>query len=127
MASFLALLGVFLIGLSKAGFAAGLGMLSTPLMAQAVPARTAIGTILPLLCLADVFALVVYWRRWDPPYVATGLIDAGTLALSLRYAAAVPFGIAAGWWANRYLPQRHFDAVVAVLMIATSLHLLLGG
>jgi len=241
MSSFLALLGVFLIGLSKAGFATGLGMLSTPLMAQALPARTAIGVILPLLCLADVFTLAVYWRRWDlrlvawplvgaaigiglatgfvtsiselalrrsiggvglvltlllvvrnlfhphavyrpspwhgvlvgvaagvsstiahaagpilalfllaqrlektsfvattgafftvnnllkvPPYVATGLIDPATLALSLRYAAAVPFGIAAGWWANRHLPQRHFDAVVAALMIATSLHLLLG-
>jgi len=241
MATFLALLGVFLIGLSKAGFATGLGMLSTPLMAEAVPARTAIGVILPLLCLADIFTLAVYWRRWDlrlvawpllgtlvgiasatafvtsiselalrrsiggvglvltlllvirnryhphavyrprpwhgvlvgvaagvsstiahaagpvlalfllaqrlektsfvattgafftvnnllkvPPYVATGLIDPATLALSLRYAAAVPFGIAAGWWANRHLPQRHFDAVVAALMIATSLHLLLG-
>jgi len=242
MAALLALLGVFLIGLSKAGFATGLGMLSTPLMAQALPARTAIGVILPLLCLADVFTLAVYWRRWDlrlvawpllgtlvgiasatafvtsiselalrrsigatglvltlllvirnryhphavyrpapwqgvlvgvaagvsstiahaagpilalfllaqrlektsfvattgvfftvnnlfkvPPYVATDLIDAGTLALSLRYAAAVPFGIAAGWWANRHLPQRHFDTVVAVLMIVTSIHLLLGG
>jgi len=62
-----------------------------------------------------------------PPYAATGLIDAGTLALSLRYAAAVPFGIAAGWWANRHLPQKHFDAVVAVLMIVTSIHLLHGG
>lgn len=236
----LALLGVFLIGLSKAGFATGLGMLSTPLMAQALPARTAIGVILPLLCLADLFTLAVYWRRWDlrlvawplvgtavgiglatafvtaigdlalrrsigttglvltvllvvrnlyhphavwrpapwhavlvgivagvsstiahaagpvialfllaqrldktsfvatsgvffavnnllkvPPYVATGLIDAGTLGLSLRYAAAVPLGIAAGYWANRLLPQRHFDAVVAALMIATSLQLLL--
>jgi uncharacterized protein len=120
MASFLALLGVFLIGLSKAGFATGLGMLSTPLMAQALPARTAIGVI------PGVFFTVNNLLK-VPPYVATGLIDAGTLALSLRYAAAVPFGIAAGWWANRYLPQRHFDAVVAVLMIATSLHLLLGG
>jgi uncharacterized membrane protein YfcA len=238
----LAFLGVFLIGLSKAGFATGLGMLSTPLMAQALPAREAIGVILPLLCLADVFTLAVYWRKWDlrlvawplagtaigialatgfvssisdlalrrsigaiglvltlllvvrnhfhphvvyrprpwhgvlvgvaagvsstiahaagpilalfllaqrlektsfvattgvfftannllkvPPYVATGLIDGTTLALSLRYAAAVPLGIAAGWWANRLLPQRHFDAVVAALMIVTSIHLLLGG
>ena len=65
MTTLLALLGVFLIGLSKAGFATGLGMLSTPLMAQALPARTAIGVILPLLCLADVFTLAVYWRRWD--------------------------------------------------------------
>jgi uncharacterized membrane protein YfcA len=60
-----------------------------------------------------------------PPYVATGLIDAATLALSWRFAAAVPVGIAAGWWANRHVPQRHFDLLVAVLMIATSLELLL--
>jgi hypothetical protein len=240
VSSLLALLGVFLIGLSKAGFATGLGMLSTPLVAQAMPARTAIGVVLPLLCLADVFTLAVYWRRWDlrlvawplvgtavgiglatafvtsisdlalrrsigtiglvltlllvvrnrfhphavyrprpwhgvlvgvaagvsstiahaagpilalyllaqklgktsfvattglfftvnnllkvPPYVATGLIGAATLGLSLRYAAAVPLGIAAGWWANRHVPQEHFDAIVAGLMVLTSLELLL--
>lgn len=61
-----------------------------------------------------------------PPYVATGLVDGSTLGLSLRYAAAIPLGIAAGWWLNRLLPQRHFDAVVAGLMVLTSLHLLLG-
>jgi len=61
-----------------------------------------------------------------PPYVTAGLIDAGTLVLSLRYSAAVPVGIAVGWWANRHLPQRHIDAVVAGLVIATSLQLLLG-
>lgn len=241
MPALLALLGVFLIGLSKAGFAAGLGMLTTPLMANALPARTAIGTVLPLLCLADIFTLAVYWRRWDlrliawplvgtaigiaiatafvttiselalrrsigavgllltvalvvrnryhphhvwrpapwhgvavgiaagvsstiahaagpilalfllaqrmdkttfvatngvffavnnllklPPYVATGLLDRNTLLLASRYAVAIPIGIAAGWWANRLLPQRHFDAVVAGLMIVTSLHLLIG-
>jgi uncharacterized membrane protein YfcA len=240
MASLLALLGVFLIGLSKAGFAAGLGMLSTPLMAQALPARIAIGVVLPLLCLADVFTLAVYWKRWQarlvvwpllgalagiagatalvtsiselalrrsigtigllltlllvarnrfhphavyrpawwhgllvgvaagassaiahaagpivalyllaqrlektsfvatsglfftvnnllkvPPYVATGLIDTATLALSWRFAAAVPAGIAAGWWANRLVPQRHFDGLVSLLMLVTSLELLL--
>src|SRR5512134_2560783 len=73
----LAFLGVFLIGLSKAGFATGLGMLSTPLVAQALPARTAIGVVLPLLCLADVFTLAVYWLRWDSRLVAWPLV--GTL------------------------------------------------
>jgi len=236
----LAFLGVFLIGLSKAGFATGLGMLSTPLVAQALPARVAIGVVLPLLCLADVLTLGVYWRRWDvrlvawplvgallgiglatafvttiselalrrsigaiglvlttlliirnryhphavyrpspwqgvlvgvaagasstiahaagpilalyllaqrlektsfvattglfftvnnllkvPPYVATGLVDVATLGLSLRYVAAIPLGIVVGWWANRHVPQRHFDAIVAGLMILTSLELLL--
>ena len=86
MSLLLAFLGVFVIGLSKAGFATGLGMLSTPLMAQALPARTAIGVILPLLCLADVFTLAVYWRRWDLRLVAWPLV--GTL---IGIAAATGF------------------------------------
>jgi uncharacterized membrane protein YfcA len=58
-------LGAFLIGLSKAGFATGLGMLTTPLLATAVPARQAIGIILPLLCFADLFTLSAFWKKWD--------------------------------------------------------------
>ena len=77
MATFLAFLGVFLIGLSKAGFATGLGMLSTPLVAQAMPARLAIGVILPLLCLADVFTLAVYWKQWQTRLIVWPLV--GTL------------------------------------------------
>jgi uncharacterized protein len=59
------LLGAFLIGLSKAGFAAGLGMLTTPLVAMSVPARAAIGLVLPLLCAADALTLGAYWRQWN--------------------------------------------------------------
>lgn len=58
-------LGAFLIGLSKAGFATGLGMLTTPLVATAVPAREAIGIILPLLCFADLLTLSAFWKKWD--------------------------------------------------------------
>lgn len=57
-------LGAFLIGLSKAGFATGLGMLTTPMLAAAVPARTAIGILLPLLCFADFMTLSAFWRKW---------------------------------------------------------------
>ncbi|MDB5107001.1 MAG: hypothetical protein JWP91_4690 [Fibrobacteres bacterium] len=57
-------LGAFLIGLSKAGFATGLGMLTTPLLATAVPARQAIGIILPLLCFADLITLSAFWKKW---------------------------------------------------------------
>lgn len=64
-ASFYPYLGAFLIGLSKAGFATGLGMLTTPLLATAVPARQAIGIILPLLCFADLLTLSAFWKKWD--------------------------------------------------------------
>ena len=63
--SLLPYLGAFLVGLSKAGLATGLGMLTTPLVATAMPARTAIGLILPLLCLADVLTMGFYWKQWD--------------------------------------------------------------
>ncbi len=58
-------LGAFLIGLSKAGFATGLGMLTTPLLATAVTPRLAIGIILPLLCFADFFTFSVFWKKWN--------------------------------------------------------------
>jgi uncharacterized protein len=57
-------LGAFLIGLAKAGFATGLGMLTTPLLASAVPARLAIGILLPLLICADFVTLSAFWRKW---------------------------------------------------------------
>lgn len=72
----LPLLGAFLIGLSKAGFATGIGMVTTPLLAAAMPAREAIGVLLPLLVAADILTLAVYWNRWDLSLVRTLLVGA---------------------------------------------------
>jgi uncharacterized membrane protein YfcA len=69
-------LGAFVIGLSKAGFATGLGMLTTPLVASAMPARQAIGIVLPLLCLADGLTIGFYWKKWDTAAVRYPLIGA---------------------------------------------------
>jgi uncharacterized membrane protein YfcA len=233
-------LGAFLIGLSKAGFATGLGMLTTPLLATAFPARKAIGIILPLLCFADLFTLSAYWRKWEaklvlvpfagalggialgmafvnrvseqwlkisigaaaliltallvfralwyprsawnpsmgaslltglaagfsstlahaagpimalyllarktektvfvasnalfftvlnlfkvPPYVWSGLITPQSLFQDLRYLACIPAGVAAGWLANRLLPQKAFDWLVYGLLGLTGIQLLL--
>lgn len=79
-------LGAFLIGLSKAGFATGLGMLTTPLLATAVPARQAIGILLPLLVFADFFTLSAFWRRWN-----LQLIRFPALGAVLGVAAAMAF------------------------------------
>lgn len=61
----LAALAVLFIGLSKAGFGGGLGMLTTPLCALAFPSKEAVGMVLPLLCAGDFFSLYHYWRKWD--------------------------------------------------------------
>ncbi|NLC59304.1 MAG: sulfite exporter TauE/SafE family protein [Armatimonadetes bacterium] len=58
-------LGALLIGISKAGFGGGPGMLVPPLLALVLPPKIAIGLILPLLLATDVFAFRFYWRRWD--------------------------------------------------------------
>lgn len=62
-------LGVLFIGIAKAGFGGGLGMLTTPICVLAFgaggkPATFAVGTLLPLLCAGDAFSLYYYWGRW---------------------------------------------------------------
>ena len=66
----LAALGVLFIGLSKAGFGGGLGMLTTPLCVLAFgadgrPPSFAVGVLLPLLCAGDAFSLWHYWGKWE--------------------------------------------------------------
>jgi uncharacterized protein len=236
---FQAYLGVFLIGLSKAGFATGLGMLTTPLLATVIPAREAIGVVLPLLILSDLITISLFrknWRlaliRWPlfgavlgiaiamffvksvpdhllklsiggagifltglliirnvwypaktwnpsptqasgvgamagftstlahaagpvmalffmaqkidkavfvasnglfftlnnlmklPPYLASGLINAQTLKMDLRFLPMIPLGVFTGWLLNRFLPQRHFNILVYALLLLTSAHLI---
>ena len=63
-----AAIAVTFIGLSKAGFGGGLGMLTTPLCVFAFgpdhPDK-AIGVLLPLLCAGDAFSLYHYWGKWE--------------------------------------------------------------
>lgn len=58
-----------LIGLSKGGMGAVLVVLATPLMALVMPVSHAISVVLPLLLLADAFALALYWNTWEMRYV----------------------------------------------------------
>jgi len=55
----------FLIGLAKGGFGGMLGSLATPLLALVMPADQVIGLVLPILMVADVFAVIMHWRRWN--------------------------------------------------------------
>ena len=49
-------LGVIIIGIAKAGFGGGIGILAVPLVANALPADRAIAFMLPILILADIFS-----------------------------------------------------------------------
>jgi uncharacterized membrane protein YfcA len=62
-------LGALLIGLSKAGFGGGAGIVATPLLATVFPPRDALGLTLPLLLACDVMALYLYRGLWDRRHV----------------------------------------------------------
>jgi len=55
----------FLIGLSKGGLGGSAGALATPLLALVMPADKVIGLILPILMLADIFAVALHWGHWN--------------------------------------------------------------
>lgn len=56
---------ICLIGLSKGGFGGTAGALGTPLMALVMPAHQVVGLLLPILMIADMFAVTAHWQRWD--------------------------------------------------------------
>ena len=55
----------FLISLSKGGLGGMMGALATPMLAVVMPANQVLGLLLPILLLADVFAVALHWRKWN--------------------------------------------------------------
>jgi uncharacterized membrane protein YfcA len=66
-----------MIGLAKGGFG-GLGALLTPILALVLPVASAVGVLLPMLMVGDVFALYMYWKEWDLDLVRR-MLPAGVL------------------------------------------------
>lgn len=83
---FFAIIAVLFIGISKAGFGGGLGLLTTPLAVLTFGSKDAIGIILPLLCAGDAFSLWNYWGKWDArnlKFVLPGVIAGIVLGVQL--------------------------------------------
>ncbi|MBK7896627.1 MAG: sulfite exporter TauE/SafE family protein [Candidatus Promineifilaceae bacterium] len=56
-----------LIGISKAGFGGGPGVIATPLLSLVLPVPEAAALLLPILLLADLFAVRHYTNQVDKP------------------------------------------------------------
>ncbi len=65
-----------LVGIAKAGFAGGIGVLATPLFCLAVDPRKAVGVLLPVLCAADLFSMYYYRRLFAGRPLAYALVGA---------------------------------------------------
>ncbi len=100
----LAALAAMCIGLSKAGFG-GVAMISILLMTQVLPARESTGAILPMLIIADVFAVSVYHQHADHRLV-------------LRLMVPAVIGIVCGWLLMPHIPAEGFGRVIGWLTLA---------
>jgi uncharacterized membrane protein YfcA len=80
---------VFIAGLSKSGFASGMGSIATPMMALTVTVPQAGAIMLPLLLVMDAAGLQQLWRRRDAALVRL-LVPCGRLGVAL---GALLFGV----------------------------------
>lgn len=110
----LAVPALLLMGVSKGAFGQGIGTLSTPLMALAVPAPVAAAITLPILCLMDLTGIWGYRGQWDRsqmriilPGAAIGVAVGGLLFGILDdHAVGLLIGVLAfvfglEWWLRR--------------------------
>ncbi|MEX0746096.1 MAG: sulfite exporter TauE/SafE family protein [Phycisphaeraceae bacterium] len=80
---------VLILGIAKAGFGGGVGILAVPLMAVALPPAQTIGVMLPVLVVADLFSVAHHRGNDSRPHLTwliTGAIAGivgGTLVLIL--------------------------------------------
>lgn len=93
----------FLIGMSKTGIQ-GLSLLSVPLMAIAFGAKQSTGVILPILCFADLIAVIYYRRVAEWKYI-----------FRLLPAALIGFGIAL--MVDRLVPPEGFKTLLGSCLL----------
>ena len=63
----LILLGAFIIGLSKAGLK-GIDIMNVTIMAIVFGGKASTGIVLPLICAADIMAVIYYHRHAEWPH-----------------------------------------------------------
>ena len=84
-----AALAILLTGISKGGFAGGLGGFAVPLMALYISPRDAAGIMLPILCLMDLFGLQAYRGQWSRAHMRV-ILPGALLGIAL---GALSFGL----------------------------------
>jgi uncharacterized protein len=86
---FAAIPAVFIVGLSKAGVGAGLGLLSVPLLSLVVSPAQAAGILLPILCVMDFLGFREYRKYLDlrlyKSLLPGAVLGIAIAALTFRY------------------------------------------
>ena len=87
-----------LLGMSKTGLS-GAGLMVVPIMAQIFGGRTSVGIVLPMLLVADVFAVSYYHRHANWAHI-------------LRLAPAALVGIVIGVFFGKFINDAQFKTVI---------------
>ena len=101
----LATLAAFVIGMSKAGIK-GIAVINVTFMALAFGAKESTGMVVPLLILADIFAVIYYNRHTQWSYV-------------FKVLPWMVFGLIIGVFIGKDLPESLFRIGMAVIIIIT--------
>ena len=99
-----AILAAACVGISKSGF----GAMAIPgilLMTQVIPARESTGVILPMLILADLFAVHAF-RQFTVWRLLVNILPAAVL------------GVIVGWWLMPRIPTGLFTPVIGWIILA---------
>lgn len=100
----LAIPAVIALGLSKGGFA-GMGQMSTPMLAIIMPPLEAAAILLPIMLVQDANAVWVYRKDWNGRIVA--IFVSGSL-----------IGIGVAWWLASYISDAAVRIFIGVFTIA---------
>lgn len=98
-------LAAFIIGFSKAGIK-GLDVLNVLLMAVVFGGKASTGVILPLLCFADILAVIIYKRHVEWKYF-------------WKLIPAMTVGVLCGVWFGKGIDEQLFKRVISVIIVLT--------
>jgi len=104
----LAIPAIIALGLGKGGFA-GVGMISTPLLALTMPPLQAAAILLPIVLCQDVISAWTYRRRWS----------AWNLKVLLPGSVV---GVGAAWLFAAYVPNAYVEIAVGVIGVCFALY-----
>lgn len=104
---FLAFFAALLLGMGKAGIK-GLGVIIVTLMALVFESKASTGILIPLMILADVFAVIYYHRHTQWNYL-------------VKLLPSMAVGVLLGVWFGSELSEQIFKQLMAVFILFTVL------
>ena len=104
---FLAVLAVLAFSISKAGFGGALGALSVPILIFVLPPKLALGVLLPLFLVTDVWVVYI-WRN---------MLEKRILLVMCTFGI---FGQIVGWLLFDYLNDQILTGLIGAIALITA-------